>query len=91
MFTFRLDIKWLKPDYRDKRTRKYAKLTQKEKRVIDGVHQRDFSNGLLPDQPSNEDYKVLNEAYEKRREFNLTTEFTTYVLRLLYHAWLQNF
>ena len=68
--TYRFDINWLKPAYRDKGSDEYKQLTQLEKRVIDGVHRRDFSHGLMADKPSDKDYHVLNRAYHKRRAFD---------------------
>ncbi len=68
--TYRFDIKWLKPAYRDKGSNEYKQLTQLEKRVIDGVHLRDSSHGLLADKPSDKDYDVLNRAYNKTRAFD---------------------
>ncbi len=61
----RFDIRWLKPEYRDKRSEKYQTLDEKSKRVIDGVHNRDFKNGSLPADISPKDYEVLNKAYGK--------------------------
>ena len=68
--TYRFDINWLKAAYRDKGSNEYKQLTQLEKRVIDGVHRRDFSHGLMADKPSDKDYDVLNGAYHKRRAFD---------------------
>lgn len=58
----------MKPAYQVK-SPEYDKLELEEKRVIDGVRQRHFSHGALPDKPSENDYGVLNKAYKKRREF----------------------
>ena len=71
-YTFRFDKNWLKPSYRDKRSKEYKRLKQDEKtlRVIDGVHKRHYVNGWLVDKPSKEDYNFLNRAYNRRREFD---------------------
>ncbi len=70
--TYRFDINWLKPAYRDKGSNEYKQLTQLEKGVIDGVHLRDASHGFMADKPSDKDYDVLNRAYNKTRALTVS-------------------
>ena len=60
----RLDIDWLKPKYRDlDYVRSANDLSDFERKVIEGVHTRDYHNGILPLLPSKLDHETLNQAY----------------------------
>ena len=69
--TQRFDVKWLQPKYQN---REYVEddgeLTDKQRAVILGVHDRSYKNGELAKDPSVNDFKVLNEAY-KRKHLNI--------------------
>ncbi len=39
----------------------------REKKVLLGVHDRDYNNGRLAENPSKLDYETLNRAYEVKR------------------------
>ena len=64
----RFDINWLKPEYRNLgeiRRMKSTELTDTERKVLEGVHARDYHNGQLALNPSDLDYKALNDAYSR--------------------------
>ncbi len=39
----------------------------REKKVLLGVHDRDYNNGWMAENPSKLDYETLNRAYEAKR------------------------
>ncbi len=49
---------------------KYVK-DERERKVLFGVHDRDYSNGELAENPSKLDYETLNRAYEVIRYYEL--------------------
>ncbi len=54
----------MQPEYRDlEDVRKDRTLSPFEKKVLEGVHARDYHNGNLAKKPSKLDYKTLNMAY----------------------------
>ena len=62
----RFDINWLKPQYRDLDEVKKLPddvLPQISKRVIEGVHRRDYRKGLMAESPSKGDLESLDQAY----------------------------
>lgn len=83
---YRFDKRWLKEEYRDKRTSAYQSLTGLKKKVIDGVHTRDITYGLLADKLSEEDWKVLNRAYSKSVFLYNCQDFVLFFTRLCTHT-----
>ncbi|XP_064387065.1 uncharacterized protein LOC135335465 isoform X4 [Halichondria panicea] len=58
------DTKWLLLKYQNRsNVAKYVK-DERERKVLFGVHDRDYSNGELAENPSKLDYETLNRAYE---------------------------
>ena len=65
----RFDVKWLQPEYRDRKYVEYETdgiLTNEERAVILGVHDRSYENGELAIDPSAKDFKILNDAYKRK-------------------------
>lgn len=71
---FRFHISWLKKEYRDKSAIENSlKLTDEEKEILLGVHERDYAtNGYLPEEPSLIDYDTLNKAYAKQEQWQVS-------------------
>ncbi|XP_064387495.1 uncharacterized protein LOC135335838 [Halichondria panicea] len=58
------DKNWLLPEYH--KSANVAKVrNERERKVLFGVHKRDYHNGNLAEKPSKLDYETLNRAYEK--------------------------
>ncbi len=53
------------PEYR-KRSDVVNVRDERERKVLLGVHDRDYSNGNLAKQPSRLDYETLNKAYSNK-------------------------
>ena len=67
----RFDTKWLLLKYQNRsNVAKYVK-DERERKVLFGVHDRDYSNGELAENPSKLDYETLNRAYEVIRYYEL--------------------
>ena len=69
--TQRFDVKWLLPKYQNREYVEYETdgiLTDKERAVILGVHDRSYKIGELAIDPSVNDFKVLNDAYKRKEQ-----------------------
>ena len=61
----RFDPQWLKPAYQDaENVKRLNELTETEKKYLAGLHRRQ-GNTMLPEFPSNPDFKQLHMAYGK--------------------------
>ncbi len=52
------------PEYRKRSD--VVNVSEQERKVLLGVHDRDYNNGNLAKQPSELDYETLNKAYSNK-------------------------
>ena len=64
---YRFDINWLLLKYRDRAYIAKHVTDDRERKVLLGVHDRDYHNGQLAEKPSKLDYETLSRAYKVPR------------------------
>ncbi len=65
----RFDRNWLLPKYRKRADVAKHVTNERDRKVLFGVHDRDYHNGRQAENPSNLDYETLNGAYGTKGEF----------------------
>ncbi len=75
---YRFDKNWLLPEYRNRANVAKHVTDELERRVLLGVHTRDYHNGQLAENPSRLDYETLNRAYG-----NLYTESELHIIIII--------
>ena len=75
---YRFDTNWLLKKYRKRSSVAKHVEDERERKVLLGVHDRDYHNGQLAENPSKLDYETLNRAYEVIRYYELLTQLYMY-------------